>query len=129
MALTELSHTIYILISIATTIWVARTLSRGGRAFLIEAFAGNEGMADSVNRLLVVGFYLINIGFIGVWLRYGSDPRSFAEMFETLGTRIGVVLLVLGAMHFLNVVTFNAMRNHAKDREARSATAPPTAAC
>src|SRR3712207_7694262 len=48
--------------SVSLTVWVARTLYRNGRVFLVEAFRGNEAVADSVNHLLVVGFYLINIG-------------------------------------------------------------------
>jgi hypothetical protein len=52
----------YLLISVALTVWVARTLHRNGRIFLVDSFLGNEPLADSVNHLLVVGFYLINIG-------------------------------------------------------------------
>jgi hypothetical protein len=52
----------YLAISIGLTIWVARTLHKNGRVFLVEAFHGNEELADSVNHLLVVGFYLINGG-------------------------------------------------------------------
>lgn len=46
----------YLVISVALTVWVARTLYRSGRVFLLDAFRGNEELADSVNRLLVVGF-------------------------------------------------------------------------
>ena len=59
----------YLAISIALTIWVARTLKNSGRVFLIEAFHGNQDLADSVNRLLVVGFYLINVGYIALALK------------------------------------------------------------
>lgn len=52
----------YVVISVAMTVWVARTLHRNGRIFLVDSFHGNEKLADSVNHLLVVGFYLINVG-------------------------------------------------------------------
>ena len=52
----------YTLVSVLMTAWVARTLHKNGRIFLLEAFNDNEEMADSVNHLLVVGFYLINLG-------------------------------------------------------------------
>ena len=100
----------YTIISIAMTIWVARTLHKNGRVFLLEAFKGKEDMADSVNHLLVVGFYLINIGFILLFLRFGTKPETVVEGIEYIATKLGVVLLVLGAMHFFNIFNFDRMR-------------------
>ena len=110
MNTTVLCYVIYSVVSVALTIWVARTLHRNGRVFLIQAFRGNEEMADSVNHLLVVGFYLINIGFIAFALRYGDKPGSTQEAFEFVSTKLGVVLLVLGGMHFFNMFNFDKMR-------------------
>ena len=92
------------------TIWVARTLHKNGRIFLLDAFRGKEEMADSVNHLLVVGFYLINFGFILLFLRFGTPPETLVHGIEYIGTKLGVVLLVLGAMHFFNMFNFNRMR-------------------
>ena len=100
----------YTIISIAMTTWVARTLHKNGRVFLLEAFKGKEDMADSVNHLLVVGFYLINIGFILLFLRFGTKPETVVEGIEYIATKLGVVLLVLGAMHFFNIFNFDRMR-------------------
>ena len=55
-------YTFYLLISVALTIWVAQTLSRNGLVFLVDSFLGNRELDNSVNHLLVVGFYLINVG-------------------------------------------------------------------
>lgn len=109
----EISYMIYLLISIAMTIWVARTLHKNGRVFLVDSLSGNETLADSVNHLLVVGFYLINIGYVTLALRYGDKPTSIQEAIEFLSTKIGLVLLVLGAMHFFNVYVISSMRHRA----------------
>ena len=105
----------YTIISIAMTAWVARTLYKNGRIFLVDAFGGNEKMADSVNHLLVVGFCLINIGFILLYLRFGTKPQTLVEGIEYIGTKLGVVLLVLGAMHFFNIFNFDRMRKKGLD--------------
>ena len=104
------SYVVYLAVSVALTIWVARTLHRNGRVFLIEAFHGNESVADSVNHLLVVGFYLINIGYITLALKYGDKPRDAQAAFEFLSTKIGLVLLILGGMHFFNIFNFAKLR-------------------
>lgn len=110
MNYTVVAYLCYLPIAIALTIWVARTLHRNGRVFLVTAFRGNEVMADSVNHLLVVGFYLINIGFIATALRLGAKPANLQETLEFLSTKIGTVLLVLGGMHFFNMFNFDKMR-------------------
>jgi hypothetical protein len=100
----------YLAISIGLTIWVARTLYRSGRVFLLDAFRGNEQLADSVNHLLVVGFYLINVGYITLALKTTGSLATFREMIELESTKIGVVLLILGVMHFFNILVLARMR-------------------
>jgi hypothetical protein len=103
----------YLVISIALTVWVARTLVRNGRIFLVDSFLGNEPLADSVNRLLAVGFYLVNVGYVSLALKYGEKPENLAQAIETLSTKVGLVLLVLGAMHFFNLYVFSRLRRRA----------------
>ena len=112
----EASYMIYLGLSIVMTVWVARTLHKNGRIFLIDSLNGNEALADSVNHLLVVGFYLINIGY--VTLRYGHKPATVQQAIEFLSTKIGLVMLVLGAMHFFNVYVIAKMRHRAVRRSA-----------
>lgn len=117
-------HLIYLAISIALTIWVARTLYRNGRIFIIQAFRGNEAMADSVNHLLLVGFYLVNIGFIAFFLRFGEEPVDVQGAIETVSTRIGVVMLILGGMHFFNMKNLDNLRRKG-EAKTQAGTVPP----
>jgi hypothetical protein len=125
MNYTVLAYFIYLPVSIAMTVWVARTLHRNGRVFIVAAFRGNETMADSVNHLLVVGFYLINIGFITTALRYGAKPATLEAMLEFLSSKLGLVLLVLGGMHFFNIFNLDKMRRKGTRAEAAAAVTPP----
>ena len=118
------SYVFYTLISVALTVWVARTLYQNGILFLIDAFGGNDRLANSVNHLLVVGFYLINIGYVTLALKYGDKPSTLQQSIEFLSTKVGLVLLVLGAMHFLNLRVFSNMRKRALLRGERPPVAP-----
>jgi len=104
------SYVVYLAVSVMLTVWVARTLHQNGRVFLVDAFGGNAALADSVNHLLVVGFYLINIGYVTLALKYGTKPIDMQTAIEFFSTKIGLVLLVLGGMHFFNLATFSRMR-------------------
>ncbi len=110
----------YLVISIAMTVWVAKTLHKNGRIFLVDSFGGNEALADSINHLLWVGFYLINIGYVALALRETQEPIDLRGVLELLSRKVGVVLLVLGAMHFFNLLVFSKMR-----RRALLQSAPP----
>jgi hypothetical protein len=110
---TVITYAIYLLIALPLTVWVARTLFRNGRIFLVDCFHGNESLADSVNRLLLMGFYLVNFGFVVLYLKLASDVHETRGVFEALSSKLGVVLLVLGAMHFLNLIIFTKMRKRA----------------
>ena len=83
------AYLLYLAISIAITIWVARTLHQNGRTFLVDAFHGDEGLADSVNHLLVVGFYLLNLGWIVFALRT-YEPVDTARALMELPERIQI---------------------------------------
>lgn len=107
---TEWTYITYLVVSILLTVWVAQTLFKHGRQFLADAFHGNEALADSVNHLLVVGFYLVNAGYVTLALKYGDKPTKFVHAIEFFSTKIGLVLLVLGAMHFFNLYIFSTLR-------------------
>ena len=113
MDLLVITYLAYLVISIALTVWVAQTLHKNGRVFLVDVFHGNETLADSVNHLLIVGFYLINFGYISLALKIGIDVMNTRGAIEELSSKIGVVLLVLGAMHFGNLLIFNRLRQRA----------------
>lgn len=97
------TYAIYIAVSVAITIWVGQSLHGNGRVFLVANFGGQEAIADSINHLLLVGFYLINFGFVSLALRYGEKPVDVVSAVEFLSTKIGIVVVVLGAMHFFNM--------------------------
>jgi len=103
----------YLFVSVSLTVWVARTLHKNGRIFLVDSLLGNEPLADSVNHLLVVGFYLINIGFVTLALKYGDKATDAQTALEILSTKVGLVLVVLGVMHFFNLFIFSKMRRRA----------------
>lgn len=114
MDLTVLSYVIYLLISVVLTIWVAHTLSRAGRVFLAQVFPDSEQLPEAVNHLLVVGFYLVNLGFVSLYLKSGSTADNARQVFEELSVKEGVVLLVLGGLHLGNVFVLNKLRSNSR---------------
>lgn len=109
----------YAAASLGLTIWLARTLSTNGAVFLEDVFKDHPRLAESVNKLLVVGFYLVNFGYALLILK-AQASSSVVEAIETLAFKLGALLLSLAVMHFANLLVFHRIR-----RRAQMKNAPP----
>lgn len=113
MNATVVTYAVYLMLSINLTVWVARTLYKNGFVFLVDVFRGNRELAQSVNHLLVVGFYLVNLGYVSLTLRIGYSIGNAQLALEALSWQVGKVLVVLGLMHFFNLYIFSRIRRRA----------------
>lgn len=109
------TYSIYLAVSISLVIWVATTLRRHGRLFLVAACRNDTELADSLNHLVNVGFYLLSLGYVTLTLQSQGRPGSTQDVIELLSTKEGAVLLVLGAMHFIYVYIISRRRRLAVD--------------
>jgi len=125
MNTTVTCYVIYLAISFALTVWVAHTLHKNGRVILQRLFPGNQPMGDAVNQLLVVGFYLINLGYAVLTLKFGQKPTDVQQAFEFLGTKLGMVLLVLGAIHFFTFLISTIFTPEPQAKPAPGMTGQP----
>lgn len=128
MNLVAVTYLIYVVLSISITVWVANTLFKNGRLFLVDSFGGNNEIADAVNQLLRVGFYLVNVGFVSMYLRFGESPTTVVEAIEYISIKVGVVLIVLGAMHFFNMFNFAKIRSKGLRQKEADGTGRPAEA-
>lgn len=113
-------YAVYITVSLGLTVAVGSALSRSGRVFLTTVLGGDESLAKAVNRLLVVGFYLLNLGFVALTVRISGEIASVRQAFGVLFIKIGEELLVLGALHLANIIFFTRFR-----RRLRPVPPPP----
>ncbi|CAN5907418.1 hypothetical protein BH11MYX3_BH11MYX3_26220 [soil metagenome] len=107
----------YITIAVALTVWLARTLSRHGEVFLRSVFPDRKDLADAINQLLVIGFYLVNLGWALLLLRTKDveiEVQTPADAIGLLTTRLGTLLLLLGIAHLANLYVFHRVRRGAE---------------
>lgn len=111
------AYCVYLPIALVMTFYVARSLFRNGRIFMLDIFNGRVEIANATNRLFEVGFYLLNVGFALLILRFRYDLNTYQAMIEGLSYKIGGFSIYLGAMLFLNLYLF--FRGKRKSREHR----------
>lgn len=115
-----IAYSAYILISVFITIFVSRTLSKNGEIYLIDGFNGNDALAKSVNHMLVVGFYLLNLGFVLLRMQSGKLLCSIEDVIIYLSSGIGFVLFALGIAHFFNMFVIHKFRNNQQRNQLRN---------
>lgn len=115
-------YAIYAAFSIALTVYLARTLFENGQVLLDDVFREQKELGHAVNRLLVVGFYLVNFGYACL-LMTGGHVSNLQMAIEVLATKMGWLLLSLAVMHFANLLIFHRIR-----RRLRVQSAPPPVA-
>lgn len=117
--MTLITYILYLHASAWITFWVGHSLHKNGRYFLVEAF-DNEAIADAVNKLLLVGFYLINVAYTLLVLQEEYAVVSVRGIIETLCNKVGLIVFVLAMMHFLNLSAFTLIRYY----RSRKVTSP-----
>lgn len=112
------TYLIYVGISLTLTFWVGRTLNKNGEIFLLENYDDKPVLAKAINQMLLVGFYLINIGFISYTIKItGEPPVNWAQIIEFLSTKIGFMAIVLGVMHFTLMFALQKYSTSAKPKQ------------
>ncbi len=125
MNYTVITYLLYLLLTIGTTIWVAKSLFKNGQIFLNDIFNGNIGLSESVNNLLRTGFYLINLGYAIYTLKVYGSILDWRELLETLSVKFGIIILILGSMHLMNVFVFFKLRKRSMESaESQSHSKP-----
>lgn len=114
----------YLVLTTGLTIWVARTLFRNGQIFLRDALASEE-LATAVNRLLQVGFYLINLGYVALFMQTSDKILDATGAMETGAWKLGIILLALGFMHLFNIFVLNKFRKRFQQQNLGMAVPPP----
>jgi hypothetical protein len=116
-------YAVYAAVAVAVTALLARTLFRNGAVFLEDVFADRPALAVAVNRLLVVGFYMLNMGYAFYVLRAGRGLDAF-EAIQYLVNRLALLLVTLAVLHFVNVFVFWRIRAHREQRQLPPPLAP-----
>ena len=116
-------YVVYGMAAIGLTVWLAKTLFSNGAVFLEGVFKDNHELAEALNRLLVTGFYMLNLGYAFLIFKTNARPVGAVDSIELLVNKMGVLLVSLGLIHFLNMIVFWRLR---KGSDRRTPPALPT---
>ena len=100
-----LAYIIYLLITYFVTVHVGLAFYRNGRVYILNLLVGDEALTDSINRILLTGYYLFNLGYAAVMISFWETIETYAELIASIGIMTGRILITLGIIHFFNMAT------------------------
>ena len=98
------AYMIYIAAMIFIIVYVGRYFYRNGRIFILSLLKGNVPLTDYINKLLLVAYYLFNIGYAFIQLKSWQKITSMEAMFSSLSVNMGVLILILAVTHYGNML-------------------------
>lgn len=108
-----LAYIIYLSITYLITVHVGLRFYRNGRIYILTIFQGDQQLADFVNKLLLVGYYLLNLGYAAIMIRFWDTITSWADLVSSIGTMTGRIMLTLAVIHFANMGIIYLIRERA----------------
>lgn len=104
-----LAYTIYLLITYLITVRVGWILYRNGRIYLLALLNGDNVLTDSINRVLLVGYYLLNLGYAALIISRWQTVENLLSLVESIVWMTGRIVLSLGLVHYLNMAVIYAI--------------------
>ena len=98
------AYIIFLAVMIFIIVVVGKYLFTNGRVFLVALLNGNEPLANQINKLLLIAYYLFNIGYSCIRLRLWPKLTHPEMLFSSLASNIGTLVLILAATHYLNML-------------------------
>jgi len=100
-----ITYLTYLPIVLLMTFLVAKILFKNSIIFILDIFKGRKEIAIPTNRLLEIGFYLLNIGTALLILKTKAIETT-QQMVEILSLKIGGFSIYLGIMLFAYMYLF-----------------------
>jgi hypothetical protein len=107
-----LAYIIYLLITYIVTVHVGLIFYRNGRVYILNLLRGDEQLTDSINRILLTGYYLLNLGYAALMLRSWQTITNWSGLVASIGSMTGKILLTLALMHFMNMAVILWISHH-----------------
>ncbi|HYE55706.1 MAG TPA: hypothetical protein VD996_12710 [Chitinophagaceae bacterium] len=98
-----LTYIIYLLIAYFITVHVGWRFYRNGRIYILNLLHGDEKLTDFINRLLLVGYYLLNLGYVLLTLRSWEKIETWNQVLASISFMTGKIMLILAVIHFINM--------------------------
>jgi hypothetical protein len=97
------AYLLYLGLTYFITVHVGLLFYRNGRLYILQLLHGDGPLTDFINRVLLTGYYLLNLGYAALMIRSWQTVHTPEQVFTTVLSATGKIVLTLGVIHFFNM--------------------------
>ncbi len=98
-----IAYLIYLIITYLITVQVGLSFYRNGWVYLKDLLSEDETLAGTVNRILLTGYYLLNLGYAAIMIRFWEKVETWTALLSSICAMTGKIMLTLAVIHFINM--------------------------
>lgn len=100
-----LAYCIFLISTVFVILYVGHLFYTNGRIFIHQLFQHNSQLADTTNKILLLAYYLFNIGYAFLQLKGWGIIAKHAQLISSLSMGIGRLILILAITHYFNMLS------------------------
>ncbi len=103
MNLNVIAYSIYLLITIVIIVHVGKVCYRNGNVYVAELIPDHLDLCHTTNKILLLGYYLMNIGYCAMTLISWQKIIGLTQMIEIIALKTSCIIALIAVMHYLNI--------------------------
>jgi hypothetical protein len=97
------AYIVYLILTVFMIVVVGRLFYRKGRVFILGLMRDDAATTDQLNHLLLVAYYLFNIGYAFVKLRFWQKVENLEMLVSSIASNMSVLIFILASTHYMNM--------------------------
>ncbi|MEO8252849.1 MAG: hypothetical protein ABI554_00580 [Flavobacterium sp.] len=103
MNLNIIGYLVYLSITFFIILKVGRLCYKNGNIFVSELIPNHEDLCRKINQILLLGYYLLNLGYCAMTLISWNKINSTVQLIEVISFKSAIIICLISAMHYINI--------------------------
>lgn len=98
-----IGYSIYLIVTGFIILRVGKICYNNGTVFVENLIPGHHDLCIQINKILLVGYYLTNLGYAATTLISWTKIESLVVLITTVSSKIAFIILALAILHYINI--------------------------
>ncbi|NMH29630.1 hypothetical protein [Flavobacterium silvaticum] len=98
-----IGYFLYLVITAFIILWVGHICYKNGNVFVAQLIPGHEDLCIRVNKILLAGYYLLNIGYCLITLVQWDTLQTLPDLIETVALKSAMIISIISILHYINI--------------------------
>ena len=103
MNLNILAYLIYLAITTFIIVKVGKICYQNGNIYVAQLIPNHADLCQKTNQILLVGYYLLNIGYCAMTLISWAKITTLHQLIEDIAFKSAIIIAVIAIMNYLNI--------------------------